>query len=144
MTDYQADQARIQDIIETMFSAVSWSPTSPPDFDSFRAAVRSDAVLAPAARPVATTDIESFVARMNGLYRDGAMKHFDERAHKTLVHVFGNIAVAIGSFEASVDQGDITRGVNVFMFVRNEGEWQIAAMGWDNETEHAPLPAELV
>lgn len=144
MSNYAKDEARIRQIIEDMFAAVSWSETAAPDFEGFAKAVRKDAVLVPSARPANPTDIETFVGRMSGQYTTGAMKTFEERAHKTVVKVFGNLAVAIGSYEARIDGGPLGRGANGFLFVRNEGDWQIAAMGWDNEGEDKPLPPELV
>ena len=144
MTDYAKDEARIREIVEQMFEAISWSGAKAPDFPAFSSAVRKDAVLVPAARPASPTDIDSFVARMSGLYDNGSMKTFDERANKTIVKVFGNLAVAIGSYQAQFDGGPVGRGANGFLLVRNEGDWQIAAMGWDSEDADKPLPAELV
>jgi len=144
MTDYTADESRIRQIVEKMFTAISWTETRPPDFDTFSQAVRKDAVLVPAARPASPTTIDTFVARMSGQHRSGAMKTFDERAHKTIVKVFGNLAVAIGSYEAQIDGGPIGRGANGFLLIRNDDDWQIAAMAWDSEGEGKPLPAELV
>lgn len=144
MANYAKDEARIREIVEQMFAAISWSGEKAPDFGTFSGAVRKDAVLVPAARPVSPTDIDSFVGRMSGMYDNGSMKTFDERANKTIVKVFGNLAVAIGSYHAQFDGGPIGRGANGFLFVRNEGDWQIAAMGWDSEDETKPLPADLV
>ncbi|MDT9598797.1 nuclear transport factor 2 family protein [Sphingosinicella rhizophila] len=140
--DRSADEARILEIVDTMFDAISWSEGSPPDFDRFSAAVMAEAVLVPAARPAATTDIASFVKRMSGLHADGAMKTFTEKATKTQIRIFGNIAVAIGGFEAIAD-GSPGRGANVFLLVRDAGDWRIAAMAWDNESVDNPLPEDL-
>lgn len=144
MAEYYEDEERIRRIIEDMFVAVSWSTTTPPDFKAFAKAVNKSAVVIPAARPASFTNIEAFAARMNEQYVSGAMTTFDERANKTVVNVFGNIAVAIGSFEARIDGGPVGRGANVFLFIRTEADWQIAAMAWDNEGEIKPLPADLV
>ncbi|ABQ66869.1 hypothetical protein Swit_0501 [Rhizorhabdus wittichii RW1] len=143
MADYAKDEARIREIVEQMFEAINWSADKAPDFTAFAAAVRKDALLAPSARPVSPTDIETFVGRMRGQYESGGMKTFDERANKTIVKVFGNLAVAIGSYRAQIDGGPIGRGANGFLLVRNDGDWQIAAMGWDSEGEDKPMPAEL-
>jgi hypothetical protein len=144
MADYAQDEARIREIVEQMFEAISWSDTKAPDFDAFASAVRKDAVLVPSARPVSPTDIDTFVGRMSGQHSSGGMKTFDERANKTIVKVFGNLAVAIGSYQAQIDGGPIGRGANGFLLIRNEGDWQIAAMSWDSEGDGKPMPAELV
>jgi hypothetical protein len=140
--DYANDKARIVELIEGMFAAVSWTEGHPPDLDRFSAAVRNDATIVPAARPAAPTNIGSFVKRMSGLHTNGTIKTFDEKARKTVVKLFGNVAVAIGGFEAVAD-GSRSRGANAFLFIREAGDWQIAAMAWDNETPTAPLPEEL-
>jgi Domain of unknown function (DUF4440) len=140
--DYANDEARIVEIIDSMFAAVSWTEGRSPDFDRFSAAVRDDATIVPAARPAAPTNIASFVKRMSGLHTNRTMKTFVEKAGKTVIKLFGNVAVAIGGFEAVAD-GSRSRGVNIFLFIREAGDWQIAAMAWDNETPTAPLPEEL-
>lgn len=144
MTDYTQDEDHIRDIIAQMFEAVSWSETKNPDFAAFASAVRKDAVLVPSGRPANPIDIETFVDRMSDQHSSGAMRIFDEKAHKTKVMVFGNLAVAFGSYEARIDNGPLGRGANGFLFVRNDGNWQIAAMGWDSESENKPLPPELI
>jgi len=107
-----------------------------------RRAVRDDATIVPAARPAVPTDIASLVKRMSGLHTNSTMKTFGERARKTVVKLFGNVAVAMGGFEAVAD-GARSRGVNAFLFIREGDDWQIAAMAWDNETPATPLPEEF-
>jgi hypothetical protein len=142
VVDYAADEKRILEIIDSMYESISWNDRVLPDFDRFTAAVRNDAVVVPASRPAAPTDIRSFVNRMSGLHAGRAMKSFEEEAHRNTVKVFGNIAVAMGSFKALVD-GSANRGVNAWLFIREAGDWQIAAMAWDNETASTPLTGEL-
>ena len=138
-SNHAGDEARIVEIIGSLFDAISWAEGRPPDFDRFSAAVRDDAIIVPAARPAAPTDIVSFVKRMSSLHTSGAMRTFDERARKTVVKVFGNVAVAIGGFETVAD-GSTGRGVNAFLFIREASDWRIAAMAWDNETPTTRLP----
>jgi hypothetical protein len=103
VVDYVADEKRILEIIDSMYLSISWNDRVPPDFDRFTAAVRNDAVVVPASRPAAPTDIQAFVNRMSGLHVGKTMKSFEEAAHRNTVKVFGNIAVAMGSFTALVD-----------------------------------------
>src|ERR1700678_2819004 len=107
--DYAADEKRILTIIDSMYRAISWNDGVQPDFDRFRAPVRNDAIVIPAARPAEPTDIKSFVSRMRRLHAEGVMKTFEEMGIKNTVKVFGNIAVAMGSFKALVD-GSANRG----------------------------------
>jgi hypothetical protein len=139
---FAADEKRILAIIDSMYRAISWNDGVQPDFDRFRAAVRNDAVVIPAARPAGPTDIESFVDRMRRLHAEGVIKTFEEAGIKNTVKVFGNIAVAMGSFKALVD-GSANCGVNAWLFIREGGDWQITAMAWDNETAATPLTGEL-
>jgi hypothetical protein len=107
--DYAADEKRILTIVDSMYRAISWNDGVQPDFDRFRAPVRNDAVLIPASRPARPTDIKSFVNRMRRLHTEGVMKTFEEVGIKNTVSIFGNIAVAMGSFKALVD-GSAKRG----------------------------------
>jgi hypothetical protein len=141
-TRYAADKARILELVENMFDAISWAPNKAPDFALFRAPVRDDAVLVPASRPPSPTSIADFVGRMTDLYAANGMALFDERPSTTVVHVVGNLAVAIGSFVANAD-GSESRGANGFLFVRNADDWEIAAMAWDNESDTSPMPEDL-
>lgn len=137
------DEQAIVAIIEDMFAAISWDADNPPDLARFVAAVLPEATVVPSARPLAPTDITAFSQRMAGLYAEGAMKTFDERPLGTVVQVFGNIAVALGGFEAVVDGGAPGRGANAFVFVKDAEDWRIAAMAWDNEREALQLPSIL-
>lgn len=137
------DEQEILAIVDAMFDAIGWSGTKAPDLARFSAAVLPSATIVPSARPAATTDIAAFAARMGDMHARKAMATFEERPLGTIVHVFGNIAVAIGGFEASVDGGAPARGANGFLFVRDEGAWRIAGMAWDNEGETVRLPAAL-
>jgi hypothetical protein len=137
-----ADERRILEIIQGMFDAISWTAEAGPDLDRFAAAVRKDAVVVPSARPASPTSIEAFAARMGSLHASRAMTNFVEEPTGTVIKVFGNIAVAIGGFTALAD-GATSRGANAFLFVRDDGDWRIAGMAWDNEGPDKPLPEEL-
>jgi hypothetical protein len=136
------DEAKIRVIVSEMFSAISWAKDQAPDFDTFSAAVHSDAVVLPATRPASPTSIGAFVERMKSLHSSGSLVSFDEAATGMIVHVYGNIAVAIGGY-VTVADGTHSKGVNGFLFARDEGEWRIIGMTWDNEKADWPIPDEL-
>lgn len=144
MADYSSDIAEIRRIVEGMFQAISWSPDAPPDLEAFAAPVRADASIVPAARPIATTAIERFTRMMAQQRDDGNLVNFAEHALATQVLVFGNVAVALGGFQALINETKQARGANGFLFVRDQDGWKIAGMAWDNESEAHPLPAALV
>ena len=136
------DEGQIVGIIAEMFEAISWSHDASPDLSAFKKSVLPDALLVPAARPAVTTGIEAFVSRMAALHAGGSLKSFKERADRTIVKIFGNVAVAIGSFSADVD-GSKSRGANGFLLVKDDGRWWIAGLAWDNERDDVLLPEEL-
>jgi hypothetical protein len=137
------DACEIAAIVQRMFDAISWSPEQAPDFPAFRASVRDDAVLIPSARPAKTTDMTNFLIGMKTQRDNGNLVDFEETALGTHVRVFGNIAVAIGGYESMANKGKPGRGANVFLLVRGDKGWEIAAMAWDNEKDGVMLPADL-
>lgn len=141
-TSTSADEAEIREIINSMFDAISWTKDRAPNFDTFGAAVHEAAIVLPAARPATPTSISAFTERMKGLHAGGAMASFEEVATGTIVKVYGNVAVAIGGFSALID-GAGSRGVNGFLFARDQGKWQIVGMAWDNEHPDSPIPEDL-
>jgi hypothetical protein len=138
-----SDERAILGIVEQLFEAISWDETAAPDLSRFTAPVLPEAAIIPSARPLAPTTIAAFAERMGGLHAAGAMKVFAERPLSSTVLVFGNIAVALGGYEARIDGGEPTRGANGFLFVREGESWRIAAMAWDSEREGVELPTQL-
>jgi hypothetical protein len=143
MSDGSQDAREIKAIIKRMFEAISWSPDKAPDLAAFRASVRDDAVLVPSARPANTTDISNFLIGMKTQRDNGNLVDFEETALGTHVRVFGNIAVAIGGYESTINKGKPGRGANVFMLVRGDRGWEIAAMAWDSEKDDVMLAPDL-
>lgn len=137
------DEQAIFAIIEDMFAAISWDGNKAPELDRFAAAVIPEAAIIPSARPAAPTTIAAFGQRMGGLYDNGAMTTFAERPLSSVVQIFGNIAVALGGYEAVVDGGEPSRGANAFLFVKDGDGWHVAAMAWDNERDDLRLPSCL-
>ena len=135
------DTAAIGRIIDTMYAALCWSPERPPDWDAFRAVFREDAVLYPSARPTTPTTVEPFIARMSDLRAGGEIVRFDEEKFKDSLLVFGNIAVALSSYAATIDGKRQSRGINALLLTKDAGEWRCAAMAWDGEDEEKPIPA---
>jgi hypothetical protein len=139
----EADKQAIAAIIDQMFDAISWNEASGPDLERFSQPVLADATIIPSARPAVPTRIDGFAQRMGALHEAGAMKIFEERALRSSVQVFGNIAVALGGYEMKVDGGGPSKGANAFLFIREAGGWRIAGMAWDSERDGVILPADL-
>jgi len=134
--------ATITALVEKMLGDISWTPEKAPDFDGFARPIHPAATLVPAARPIAPTDIATFLPRMRDQHSGGAMRFFEESPLGTIVHVFGNIAVALGGYQMVVDRGEPRFGVNAFLLV-HDGEWRITGMAWDMAGENKSLPDEL-
>ncbi|PWG03497.1 DUF4440 domain-containing protein [Sphingosinicella humi] len=145
MTDstHSQDESEIIAIVARMFDAISWNPDQGPDLDGFAQPVLPEAILVPSARPAAPTDIVSFTDRMRRLHAESAMATFSEKPLTTVVHLFGNIAVAIGGYEMQVDGDAPARGANAFLFVRTETGWKVAGLAWDSERPGLALDASL-
>jgi hypothetical protein len=80
---------------------------------------------------------------MQKLEADGKITTFHETMLGTTIHVFGNVAVALGACEMLENGEEVTRDVGAFLFVKDAGRWRIAGQAWDLETEANPIPAHL-
>jgi hypothetical protein len=139
-----SDAEAIEAIIRGMFSAIQWDEARAPDWEAFGQALRPTAVILPSARPAAEVALDAFTRRMKGLRDGGMLKTFDETILGVDVQAFGNVAVARAAYATDINGKPDGRGLNVFLLVKSAGAWTIAALAWDNETEAAPLPADLV
>jgi ketosteroid isomerase-like protein len=140
---YANDIRAIEALIARQFASVCWGPGRPADWGAFAADFFPDAALYPSARPVKRQTVEGFVERMKGL-AGGSLRTFDERAAGAKVHVFGNVAVAMGVCEVRENGGAPKRGVEALLLVKDEGRWRIVAQAWDMEAEAKPIPAGLL
>ena len=71
-----------------------------------------------AARPAQRKTVEEFIARMQKLEAEGKLKTFHETMLETTIHVFGNVAVALGACEMLENGEEVTRDVGAFLFVK--------------------------
>ena len=139
----QADINAIEDIIRGMFAAIQWDQDRTPDWVGFGASVRPGAAILPSARPATEVALDAFVARMKGLRDQGVLSTFEETILGVDVQAFGNVAVARAAYATTVNGKPDGRGLNAFLLVKDAGAWTIAGLAWDNESDAAPLPADL-
>jgi hypothetical protein len=137
------DVEAIRKLLATQFRAMQWAPGRPADWEAFRSTFFPGTTFVPAARPAQRKTVEEFIARMKSLEADGKLKTFHETMLGTTVHVFGNVAVALGACEMLENGEGVTRDVGAFLFVKDGGGWKIAGQAWDLETEFNPIPAHL-
>jgi hypothetical protein len=140
----QADIDAIEGVIRGMFAAIQWDQDRAPDWAAFGASVRPAAAILPSARPAAEVALGAFVERMKGLRDQSVLATFEEIILGVDVQAFGNVAVARAAYATAVNGKPDGRGLNVFLLVKDAGAWTIAGLAWDNESEAAPLPADLI
>jgi len=136
------DENAIQALIGAHFQGLKWTPTTQEDWPTFAADVLPDALLFPAARPTRAKTLDGFIERMNGV-AEGSLRAFEERTLGMQVLVFGNVAVVMAASELVENGAEVNHDVSGYLLVKNEGEWRIAAHGWDQASEQMPVPEEL-
>ena len=60
------------------------------------------------------------------------------------VHVFGNVAVALGVCKNLENNTQVTRGVEAFLLIKDAGAWRIVSQAWDTESETNAIPEYLI
>jgi hypothetical protein len=133
----------IKAIIARQFASLNWTRGTPADWNAFAADFLPSATLYPAARPVQSRTVDTFVARMKSL-AETSLPTFREVVLGSEVHVFGNVAVAIAACEMTENDTDVNRGVEMLLLVKSEGAWRIVSQAWDTASRSKPIPAHLL
>jgi len=142
--DEHGDDVRaIERLIARQFGSLTWTPETSADWDAFAADFFPEATLYPAARPAQRQSVEAFVERMKGL-AGTKLRSFHETVLGTEVRVFGNVAVALAACEMTENDGQVSRGVEMLLLIKNEGVWRIVSQAWDTESPSKPIPGDLV
>lgn len=123
------DATAIRTLIQSQFESLHWSPTHVPDWQTFTAGFFPAAHLFPAARPAQATAVSDFVSRMERLRTNGTLTTFTEEAGPIHVWVIGQIAIAIAGCEMVENKQTVTRDISVFLLVKDQSTWRIAAQG---------------
>lgn len=131
MTANQKDEAAIQELIASQFASLKWSSTQSANWLTFEAGFVADAQLFPATRPVKPISVKSFITRMETLKTDGVLTSFREMPGPIKILVVGQVAVGVAGCEMVENEQAATRDISVFLLVKDEGTWKIAAQGWD-------------
>ena len=72
------------------------------------------------------------------------LRSFREVVLGTEIRVFGNVAVALAACQMTENEGEVNRGVEMLLLIKNEGAWQIVSQAWDTESPTNPMPLHLV
>lgn len=144
MTDASnKDEHVLRHMVDDLYAALCWTENTQPDWQKFKSCFRDDAVLVPSARPAVPTTIDAFVKRMEGLRANGTLKSMHETPLGYTFSIFGNTALVHSSYATVINGGAPSRGANAFLWVKNDGEWKVVGLAWDNESEQVPLPPAL-
>lgn len=140
--EHREDVRAIEAIIARQFGSLNWNPGTEGDWETFAVDFHPDAALFAAARPSRRQTVGDFVARMKGL-ASTKLRSFREEVLGTHVHIFGNVAVAVAACEITENDAEVSRGVEMLLLVRDEGQWRIVSQAWDTENPSKPIPAFL-
>jgi hypothetical protein len=136
------DDEAIRTLIGAHFQGLKWTPATHADWATFAADFLPDASLFPAARPARAKTLNGFIERMN-VVAQGALRSFEERTLGMQILVFGNVAVVLAASEMVENGTEVNHDVSGYLLVKDEGNWRIAAHGWDHASEQAPVPEHL-
>ena len=137
------DVRAIEAIIARQFQSMNWPAGGTGDWPAFAADFFPDASLYPAARPARRQGVEDFIERMQGL-SEATLRSFRQTILGAQVHVFGNVAVALGVCENLENDSETSRGIEAFLLIKDAGAWRIVAQSWDTEGEGKTIPPELL
>lgn len=126
-----SDQAAIATLIASQFSSLNWDRSDDADWPGFEASFTDWALLVPSARPVSPQSPRAFKNRMQRLREEDRLQTFSEQGVGVCIFVFGNVAIAAAGCEMTENKKVITRDVSLFLLVRTENRWLIAAQAWD-------------
>lgn len=138
-----SDAEAIKALIARQFDSLGWQPGRPPDWPAFSATFASGALLFPAARPVVGKTVAAFIERMDALRTSNSLASFEETGLGQVVHVFGNVAVAMAACSMLENGSTLTRDVSAFLLIKDQGAWRIVGQAWDAETEGKTIPEHL-
>lgn len=141
--DSKSDREAIRTLIARQFAHLSWNAERPAAWDAFSADFLPGAALFPAARPVRPVSVGSFVERMESA-SGSTMPVFEETLLGAEIALYGNVAVALAVCEQREGDAPPERAVEALLLVKEDGDWRIAAQGWDKERDDAPIPEAML
>jgi len=142
--DNHSDDIRaIEAIIVRQFGSLNWGAEDSAKWVEFAGDFFPGASLFSAARPATPQTVEAFIERMKGLSQT-TLQSFHQSMLGSEVHVFGNVAVALGVCKNLENNTQVTRGVEAFLLIKDAGAWRIVSQAWDTESETNAIPEYLI
>ena len=142
--DNHSDDIRaIEAIIVRQFGSLNWGAEDSAKWVEFAGDFFPGASLFSAARPATPQTVEAFIERMKGLSQT-TLQSFNQSMLGSEVHVFGNVAVALGVCKNLENNTQVTRGVEAFLLIKDAGAGRIVSQAWDTESETNAIPEYLI
>ncbi len=137
------DVRAIEAIIDRQFRSLEWAEGQEADWVAFTGDFHADATLFPAGRPAKRLAVDAFVERMKGLAAT-SLHSFKQRKLGASIHIFGNVAMAMGVCENKENDEKATRSVEAMLLIKEDDAWKIVSQSWDSESEEKPIPGYLM
>jgi hypothetical protein len=137
------DIQAIEAVIARQFDSLNWGENDSADWTGFANDFFPGASLYAAARPATAQTVGGFIERMKRL-SGTSLRAFRQRKLGADIRAFGNVAVALGVCENLENETEMTRGVEAFLLIKEQGAWRIVAQAWDAESTTNPIPEYLV
>jgi hypothetical protein len=138
------DVHAIKALIARQFASLTWSSGTTGNWGAFASDFLPAATLYPAARPPKAQTVAAFVQRMQTLAATSLSNFQEAVVGDPIVHVFGNVAVAVAVCEIVENNADTNRGVEMMLLLKDDGMWRIAAQAWDTENVMRRIADELL
>jgi len=141
-----SDVVAIEATIDAVYGVISGPVGQPRDFDRMKSLFTPEARLtAIGSKGLSGGTVDDYIARNGKMLVSGG---FNEHVLVNKVQVYGNLAQAWSSYEATFANRDGTtgkvRGINSFQLARQgDGRWLVQSIFWQAETPGNPLPADM-
>lgn len=142
------DQRAIAELLRALYECVTFAPGGSPDFDRLGTLFVPGARLVHAQRTgTRIMDLAEFCDLAMAAIESGSLQSFAERELGSDIVVFGHIAQARSTYEATRGPDDDTplaRGVNLVQLLRDAGGWRVVSILWQDEDAEDQLPPEML
>jgi hypothetical protein len=135
--EHSAEEDGIQALLSRLYDVISFPEDGEPDWEGMKR------VFSPHARVTRVTpegtdyfDLPTFQAMAQELLRIGAYTAFYEREVACRVERFGNVAHVTSAYETRRHpqaRACLGRGVNSLQLVRENDEWRVLSLCWDED-----------
>jgi hypothetical protein len=152
-----ADVDSLDGIVTALYDSVSFEHGTRPDWERFVSLFDPTAVMVridprltaipmrersePALR---VSSIEDFVARTTAAIDNGVLEAFTERELTRRTEVFADLAQVFSTYERSVGDGELHRGINSMQLVKDGARWWIVSLSWTDESDTGQLPSRYL